>query len=544
VLYYVFTAIAYGLLNSQFWLLANHLLDPREAKRLFALIGSGALVGGIFGGQIARFASRAAGTGSVLLVAAGLLLAGVALLARLGPSETPGERRPPRRMARPGPGAVDGAAGGLRTIARSPLLSNLTLLVVLTVMAAQIVDLQFNAAVEGSTTGLDQRTAFFGNFYSVMGVAALVFQLAFTSRIHRSLGIGFGMRVLPGTVGAGTLVMLAAAVGAPGLLVWVALGVKLGESGLRYSLDQATRELLFLPVPARERVRAKAFIDVFVQRAAKGLAALLLLPVSFGVLSVVQAGWITLALVIVWLLVIGATSRDYVGAFRRGLESRTVDVSIPIDLSDTTTLELLLETLSSADARQVLHSLDILAANEGGRMVPPLLLYHDDARVRRRTLQILAQTGRTEALPLVERALHDSEPQVRAEAVRVLARLRGTGAAELMLPRLAEADPAVRAAAVACLANLEDETTARRAGEVLMDLLRDADSRVRCEAARALGAVHEPHYQGELVGLLYDPDLAVVREAVAAIRRRVARDGFRALYVPSLVSRLHDRRVR
>ena len=46
---------------------------------------------------------------------------------------------------------------------------------------------------------------------------------------------------------------------------------------MRYSLEQATRELLFLPVPSQARVKAKAFIDVFVQRGAKGMAALLLL---------------------------------------------------------------------------------------------------------------------------------------------------------------------------------------------------------------------------------------------------------------------------
>ena len=42
IVYYVFTAIVYGLLNSQFWLFANHLVDPRQAKRLFGFIGAGA----------------------------------------------------------------------------------------------------------------------------------------------------------------------------------------------------------------------------------------------------------------------------------------------------------------------------------------------------------------------------------------------------------------------------------------------------------------------------------------------------------------------
>ena len=57
VTYYVFTAIVYGLLNSQFWLFANHLFDPRQAKRLFGFIGAGALLGGI-GDLYTRFTTR------------------------------------------------------------------------------------------------------------------------------------------------------------------------------------------------------------------------------------------------------------------------------------------------------------------------------------------------------------------------------------------------------------------------------------------------------------------------------------------------------
>ena len=540
VAYYVFTAIVYGLLNSQFWLFANHLFDPRQAKRLFGFLGAGALLGGILGGQVARFASRLAGTTSVLLIASVLLVAAAFLLRRVGPSESTGEHRVPTAEEK---GSTP-AGGGVGVVRRSKLLTSIALVVVLTVMVGQIVDLQFNAAVEASTTSLDQRTAFFGNFFSVMGVAAFLFQLAFTSRIHRRLGIGFALRVLPVTIAAGTVVMFIAAGRFPKVLVGAALLLKIGESGLRYSLDQATRELLFLPVPSDLRLRAKAFIDVFVQRGAKGLAALLLLPVTFGLLTVLQAGWISLGLVALWLWIIRGASREYVAAFRHGLKGRTVDVAIPVDLSDMTTLELLLEALGSSDSRQVIHSLDILAANDRGKLVPPLLLYHDDAEVRKRTLEVLAQTDRTESLPLIERSLRDEDAEVRAEAVRVLAGMRGTDAAELMQPKLEEADPGVRAAAVACLANLGDESMAEDATPVLLDLLRDAEPRVRVEAAKAIGAVHEPRYQAHLIGLLYDRDRSVVREAITSIRRRVSRDGFNPLYVPTLVALLQDRRVR
>ncbi len=88
--------------------------------------------------------------------------------------------------------------------------------------------------------------------------------------------------------------------------------LKVGESGLRYSLDQATRELLFLPVPAKARLKAKAYIDVFIQRGAKGLAAILLLPITFGVMQASAAGCRS---AIAWGRRAGSASRHCVQRF-------------------------------------------------------------------------------------------------------------------------------------------------------------------------------------------------------------------------------------
>jgi AAA family ATP:ADP antiporter len=368
--------------------------------------------------------------------------------------------------------------------------------------------------------------------------------LVFTGRIHRRLGITFALRVLPVTMGFGTIALFLAAGFLPEMLVAAALILETGASGLRYSLDQSTRELLFLPVPSGLRVKAKAFIDVFIDNGAKGLAALLLLPVTFGLINPVQAGWISLVLIVIWLGVTTVVSREYVRAFRVGLKKRLVDSSVAVDLSDVTTLELLLESLGSSDRRQVLHCLDILAANGRADLVPPLLLYHDEPEVRLRTLGILADEGRVEVAPLIERRLGDPDPEVRAEAIRVLASMQGRDVCQLMLPKLEEGDPGVRAAAVACLANHGDEAMTADATRVLLDLLAEADPRMRVEAIKAVGAVREPLFQERLIQSLYDPDVGVVKEAVAAIRRRVARDGFNPLYVSTLISLLQNRRVK
>ncbi len=549
VVFYVWVTITFGATVSQFWSFASHVFDARQARRLFGLVAAGGLLGGIAGGQMARLASDLAGPRSALLVAA-VILIGVVLVSGVvrrrgggGEASSGGVGATPRSVAgaTEGPEAIRGVVSLLR---RSRHLQLVSVLLVLSVVVAQIIDLQFNWAVERSTAGLGERTAFFGNFFSVAGVAALVFQIMFTARIHRRLGVGFALRALPVMLGLGTAGLLLVSGMLPELLVITALALKMSDFGLRHSLEASTRELLFVPLPPGMRLRARALLDVFIQRSARGLAALLLLPVTFGLLTPVGAGWLTLALVAVWLALAAATYRAYVRSIRTSLREGSVDSAVPINLNDVKTVELLVQSLGSTDPRQVLHSLELLEANGRANLVPPLLLYHDDAEVRRRTLKILAVAGRRDAAPLVERKLGDTSADVRAEAVRALTELNAADACDLMLPRLQESDPRVRAAAVTCLFNDGDTATICAARAALYDMLFDASPEQRAEAVKAIGAIRGSEFEGRLLQTLYDRDARVGREAIGAVRRLVSREGFSPLYAPRLVSLLANRRLK
>jgi AAA family ATP:ADP antiporter len=538
--FYVWISITTVMMVSQFWSFSNHLFDARQAKRLFAFVGAGGLLGGVAGGQVAKLATNLVGTRNALVVAAGVLFIVVGLIWLTQRMHSVGDER---TAGASGLARLDQAKGGFELLRQSKHLQGIASIMVLTVVVAQIVDLQFSWAVQESTTSLDQRTAFFGNFYSVMGIVAFLFQLVFTARIHRTLGVGAAMRILPVMMAIGTFALIGAAGSFPEMLLAAAVVLKVGENGVRYSLDQATRELLFLPIPSRARLKAKAFIDVFVQRAAKGLAALLLLPVTFELLTPPQAGWISLALIVLW---IGATivmRRQYVESFRAGLKRKAV-ADDQVDLSDATTLALVMQSLGSVEPRQVLHALRLLQKQGRERLVPPLLLYHDNAGVRRATLRILADADRRDALPLVERALSDPDAGVRVDAVATLARLQRRDVSALMEPYLDAGDPGLVAAAVVSLSNCDAEVLRARALDSLRQLMLMEDPEARAEAAKALGYLQDPSSTSALIELLRDDDPEVVRHAVDAVRRRVLRQGPEPVLAPSLISLLDNRRLK
>jgi len=65
--FYVWVGVCGILMVGQVWTLANFVWTTREAKRLFAILGSCGIVGGIAGGFLAKWIAERAGTDATLL---------------------------------------------------------------------------------------------------------------------------------------------------------------------------------------------------------------------------------------------------------------------------------------------------------------------------------------------------------------------------------------------------------------------------------------------------------------------------------------------
>jgi HEAT repeat protein/CRP-like cAMP-binding protein len=179
--------------------------------------------------------------------------------------------------------------------------------------------------------------------------------------------------------------------------------------------------------------------------------------------------------------------------------------------------------------------------------VTPLLLRHDSAEVRARTLRLARYTNPAAAerwLPGVERALGDEDGEVRLAAARALATLRGEAAVDVMRPYLDHHDPNLVVTAAAALAGSEVPSDVDRAEETLKRLAadtRESSSELRRQVARALGLVTNPRFLPLLVPLLYDDNYSVARAAVNSAAT-IGGDDF--LFVPTLVGLMRNRRLK
>jgi AAA family ATP:ADP antiporter len=299
--FYVLVDIFSVVLVEQFWSLTNTITSSDEGRRSYWFVGSGGLAGGVAGGVFSAglLTYTPMTTPDLLLSCAGCLVLVIVLnlwMSRLGLY---------REVAPAGDGPVPvSAAGGWRALAGSRYLILIAALLMCAQLAQPIVEYQFLDAVNQAYPERDTRTTFISWFFSVLGIASIGVNLVLTPLIHRFLGVFAGLATQP-------LVLMLFSVGfmaQPAL--WMAGAMKIADRGLSYSINRASKELLYIPVDPVRTYQAKAWIDMLGYRLFKVLGSVLIIG-FIQVLSVAQLGWLTVAICLLWLTLIGALAREY-----------------------------------------------------------------------------------------------------------------------------------------------------------------------------------------------------------------------------------------
>ena len=537
--FYLWGILAGSLLISQFWSLANDIYDARQAKRLFGFIGGGASLGGIVGAGIAGRYARVIGTNNLLLVAAvllglcGMMVSAIALREKPGGADVPGaeEKGMSPREA-------------IALLIQSKHFQVIALVISFAAIGAGIIEQQLNMAVEQAIPGKDARTAFLGNVIFYSSIAGFLIQMTLTSRVHRLLGIGFALLMLPVSLGGTAILMLAV----PAL--WTSTLARVLDTSLRYTVDKTTREILFMPLPTAMKYRAKPFADVAVDRFAKGVGAAVALIIAIKVfgLSWWQLSYLSLAVTALWIFLALRARREYLLSFRRSLESRDMEAAdLGVSAADLSTIETLVQELSQPDPARVVYAIDMLESLDKRSLVTPLLLYHDAPEVRRRALRAIGSVRRDIAiswLPQVRRMLSDADSGVRAAAIVAIGNINNEDAATLSRPLLADPDSRIRVTAAVALAASAVPGDVDAAEAALLDLAADArgsSRRVRRDVAAGIRHIDNPRFRRLLIPLLYDEAPEVALEAMESVEAAGVSD---FIFVPTLVALLRNRQLK
>ena len=515
--FYVWVGMFGVLAPTQVWTLANYLLTTREAKRIFGMVGGGAILGWIFGGYAAKIVAKAFGTESLLLAVVVLLVICSALMAitskggklRLDPANHP----------------IAGIAGtsqkylqdSIRSVFSSPYLRAIAAVICISSFVTTMTGWQFKALAKQFSAGTDALAIFFGGFYFYAGVLALLFQLLLTTRLLRRFGIGRMLFVLP-------IVVLA---GSAGLLVWgtvaAALFLKGGDQVLRYSIDRSTIELLYLPLPNRVKLQAKWFIDTVVWRLGDGLAGVVVLIFAARLgWTPQQVSWIAILLILGWLAAVYVAGTQYVVVLQDSISQHRLDAEQSSTLAlDRSTADLLTKKILTSDPSEILYALSLFEVERQRAAHPVIrgLLYHPSPEVRQKAVSILAAVGDKSVRPSMEALLKDPDPGVRTEAMLYLVYHAHVDPLTLLSEIGDCADFSVRSGVAAYLARPGEAQNIEVARQILIGMSRESGEegqRTRLELARVLAELPDS-FDPLLTTLLHDPAHPVVREAIRSV---------------------------
>lgn len=469
--YYVYVQIVSVLSTAQFWLLAGYIYDNLQSKRIFPLLGAGAIVGAMAGSFIPGFLSAHLDTQSMLMICI-LVCALLILLSQFAWRfrRTGADRIETRKFEE----SKDRAVDLLRLAFGSRHLSLMILLIFLTLIASQISDWQLNAASQAAYQHLpkDQMESsineLWGRFYFFTNIVGILVQATLSGFVVRRFGISAAILFLP-------VSLFLTSIGVFLLPTLSMAALCLGSNSVfRYSINRVGLELLYLPLAPEARKKIKLFIDVFVDRLGRAVAGVIILAMTGWVFTLGLRGTSgAIALFCGACIVVCVLLRNsYIGAFRQKLARHEVDLTeIRRYVNDPASVRLLTTALESRQERSVLYALRLLRSIRGVDFADKLL-------------------------PLTEH----SSPLVRAEAARTLTALPEAqwAAAERMLT---DSSDAVRDAAVECIC-LRAATAAPGRIE---SLLQHDQTQVRKAAARCLA---------EHPALAFQPSLELVRDWV------------------------------
>ena len=544
VAFYIWGLILGILLISQFWTLANGLYDPRQAKRLFGFVGGGVMLGGMTGAGLTAAIIETVGANTLLLWSAFTLLVCAGIVSVILGRE--------REATASVSAAVDEEKGvsitrAFALLRESKQIQLIAAVISFGLLGALLIDQQLNMAAEmfKGAGQEDSIGAFLAQVRFYVSVAAFVIQVWVTPRIHRYLGIGFALLILP------TSLAMTAAVIIINKVLWAPAVASIVDRSCRYSVDKTTREVLFLPLPSELRQDVKPFVDVTVDRMSRGLGALMMLVLiqPWGLaFAWYQLSYVSLALAVVWCVMSFQAKREYLASFRRSIATGLVKADeLRLSGSELSTVETLVQELAHPDPARVTYAIDVLESLDKRNLVTPLLLYHESPKVRRRALSALGAVRSDIAqqwIPQIRRMLGDGDAGVRAAAISALSSISQEDAASFARPLLADADPRIRATAAVAMAGSSRPGDIDQAEATLLQLASNTDDSskaARRDVAVAIRQVADPRFRRLLIPLLYDPAPEVADEAMESVQAS-AKDDF--IFVPSLVSLLRNRRLK
>ncbi len=378
-LYWAWAGVLIVVLLTHFWMTINEIFNPRKAKRLVGFFNSGGILGGVLGGLLVGLLSEGR-LGVWLMPLACLMLFGGILVVR---SIFTVQRERPE--VAPGSPAGREVAGGQRagfrdsfdSVRKDKFLVLIAGIMAIGVIVSICIEFQFLTAADVHFDGRPSALqSFFGFFDPALTIFAFFLNFLMAGYFIKKLKMVRSLLLTPAVLLVCSLVILLTPFALlPGILIRGA------DESLAFSLNHPVREILYIPVAAHLRHKAKAFIDMFVNQFAKVAGAFVLLVFALLLNKEVKGltpgfdrglakdlSWVIIAFLIPWALLAFKIGKEYLVTLRTNFRplwdraEKTLKEKLDVESA-----KLVFDTIDSRNFSSVLYALhlfDLLAQDK------------------------------------------------------------------------------------------------------------------------------------------------------------------------------------
>lgn len=307
--FYLFGDLFNTLMVATFFVFLNDSVRPDDAKRLYGPIVLGGVAGGAIGSTFLRALITELSSAEWMWVCIGLTAA-IAVIAiaagKLVDKQKAAEPAAVKPVATKPPTA-NPAVEGAKIAFKSRYLLSIVVIVALYEIVSTILDFQFTATLYGLLPKSEADVQL-STVYAITNWTGLAIQVFATTFVMQRFGLKIALLIMPVAIllNSGAFLMLP--------ILWTGSLLNTTDNALNYSLNQSSREALWTPTSRDEKYKAKAFIDMFVQRFAKAIAVginLLIAALFVGIDGVRWLSIFVVVLVAIWLLAAAYAGKQF-----------------------------------------------------------------------------------------------------------------------------------------------------------------------------------------------------------------------------------------
>jgi len=521
---YVWMEVITVITITQFWILAADVFNPRQAKRLFGLLGAGGALAAIIIGSSIKYYVSLFGSENLLFSTIGFLGI-VILMANL--------IRPYRNTNELKNHSTKKDKKQQSDKLFTPYLKSLAIIIGLAAIVSRIIDYQFKMTAVAVFPNQDDLVNFFGKYYAITGIARIIIDLYITSRVLSRFGILIAILILPISLMIGSLGFLLSPI-----LATVFLS-KFSDQVFKFTLHNASIQLFWIPVKKTIKTKLKPIIEGSIRASLQGLSGVVIfivvtifnIPIHYLSLSIVL-------IAIYWINKSFPLKKLYVDALQSAIEKRQLNFEeLTLDIQDQTMVKTIETALNNADESQQIFALDIIKDIPLTPWKQSLnrLLDKGNITVKKEILNISVNDENIiDDQRIIDLIETDKELDIDAIAI---AGKRGLNNAEPVIIKYLE-NPEIEKRIIAAAAlNTIDPDSSNVAKQLLIDALQSTDEKLISVAINQLSSDNEILPDDSLIHYLNDSSFMIRNAALLVAETRQAPE-----FLPEIIYSLADSR--